>query len=655
MVRFVIACCLFLTGCSSQVEIACNTASDCAEPAPFCDGKFCRVNPNPSDGGTGGGGMIDGIDTNQTTLLFDPTMGLTADGINSTTGILSLKTVSGTPVSGIALTVSVSGTDNTLSANAGSTDANGLFRFTLSTTKAQEKIVQVVYRSQIAASVVTFGAGPLVLDKCSFEVNPSTVVANGTSAAQLALTARDSNGNGVPDQEVTLEVGGTDNMLSALTGKTDATGVFLSSLKSKRAERKPVKVRFGSNVLEGSSDFVAGPMDATSSVLTVTPTTIPADGATLVSVKLTAQDVNGNPLLNVPVTLTVDGAGNTLMIPNPSTNATDGIFEASFKSSVSGLKTVSLAVGAVVMATGVSFYPIWKRVSSAVTRDVPAARAMHALAYDANRDVMVVFGGFNGKDKLNDTWTLDAAADWSVGAAGVPQLPRLGHAMVFDPVLKSIVMFGGDTAGAGLSNSTQTLDKAGWRLLGTKRDPPARVFMAMAYDLKRETIVMSGGGVAFFSTDTWELASSGKAWAEVVSTASPVEFSQHAMVFDSARDATVLFGSADIAATWEYDGTKWALAPTANAPAARFGFAMTYDSVRKKTILFGGRARVGSTLLNDTWEYDGSDWTKQTTPVAPPPLRNHAMAFDSKRGVTVLFGGETVRQTYTNETWEYGP
>jgi Bacterial Ig-like domain (group 1) len=654
MNKFVVSCFfVFLTGCPSQAEIACNTSSDCAAPVPFCDGKFCRANPSINDGGggAGGGGMIDGIDTNKTTLLFEPTTGLIADGISSTTGTLSLKTVSGTPVSGIAVTVSVSGTDNTLSANAGSTDANGLFRFTLSTTKAQEKIVQVVYRSQIAASVVPFGAGPVELDKSTFEVSPGTVVANGATAAQLTFTARDANGNGVANQDVTIEVSGTDNVLSALGGKTDAMGVFLSSLKSKRAEKKLVKLRFGSNVLEGSVNFVAGPLDAASSALTVDPTIVPADGATLVSVKLKAQDANGNPLLNVPVTFTVDGTGNTLMMPNPNTNSISGLFEASFKSGVSGLKTVSLSVGAVVTATGVTFFPTWKRVLSEV---VPTGRTLHAMAYDPARDVMVVFGGYNGSDKLNDTWTRDAAVGWSTGAAGVPQLPRSGHVMVFDPVLKSVVMFGGDTAVAGLSNSTHTLNKAGWSVLGTRKDPPARAFMAMAYDLKRETIVMSGGVTNSYFTDTWEFASNGKAWVEVT-TASPPESAQHAMAFDSARNTTVLFGSADTSATWEYDGKKWTLAPTANAPAARFGFAMAYDSVRKKTVLFGGRARAGISLLNDTWEYDGSDWTKQTTPVSPPPLRNHAMAFDSKRGVTVLFGGETDGQTYVNETWEYGP
>ena len=80
---------------------------------------------------------------------------------------------------------------------------------------------------------------------------------------------------------------------------------------------------------------------------------------------------------------------------------------------------------------------------------------------------------------------------------------------------------------------------------------------------------------------------------------------------------------------------------TAAAPSARSSAAMAYDSARGIVVLFGGYA--SATSLADTWEHDGTRWV-QITPTDPegdgdPPLREgHAMAFDSVRERVVLFG-----------------
>lgn len=84
-------------------------------------------------------------------------------------------------------------------------------------------------------------------------------------------------------------------------------------------------------------------------------------------------------------------------------------------------------------------------------------------------------------------------------------------------------------------------------------------------------------------------------------------------------------------------------------PRPRSGHAMAYDSKRQRTVLFGGDAAAAG-LFGDTWEWDGENWT-QITDLGPSPRSEFGMAYDNLRGKTVLFGGRTDR--LLNDTWEW--
>lgn len=131
----------------------------------------------------------------------------------------------------------------------------------------------------------------------------------------------------------------------------------------------------------------------------------------------------------------------------------------------------------------------------------------------------------------------------------------------------------------------------------------------------------------------------------------PTPREQHAMAYDSARHVTVLFGGrilalTSTAETWEWNGTNWTRRQVPG-PSARFGHSMAYDSARGVTVLYGGGTWVGSNFVtyNDTWEWNGTTWTQR---MATGPLAgsSHAMAYDSGRGVIVLFSPD-------NRTWEW--
>jgi len=100
----------------------------------------------------------------------------------------------------------------------------------------------------------------------------------------------------------------------------------------------------------------------------------------------------------------------------------------------------------------------------------------------------------------------------------------------------------------------------------------------------------------------------------------------------------------ELAACWD----SWAPTGT-SGPSPRTNHAMVYDTARGVGVLFGGLP--GASAVGDTWEHSGTTWVQ--IPVAGPSARyGHAMAYDSARGVTVLFGG-LVGAVQSNETWEY--
>jgi len=102
----------------------------------------------------------------------------------------------------------------------------------------------------------------------------------------------------------------------------------------------------------------------------------------------------------------------------------------------------------------------------------------------------------------------------------------------------------------------------------------------------------------------------------------------------------------------------WAnMGPPADYPVERKNFSMVYDSARRRVVVFGGNQPTGNAKYGDTWEWNGHVWS-QVTVTDPegdgdPGARNHIrMAFDARRGKTVMFGGYTADGAQ-QDTWEY--
>ena len=195
-----------------------------------------------------------------------------------------------------------------------------------------------------------------------------------------------------------------------------------------------------------------------------------------------------------------------------------------------------------------------------------------------------------------------------------------------------------------------------WTQMSPANSPGALYGHTMTFDSSRNVTVLFGGysGSAVLG-QTWEY--NGSDWTQITTANSPSARLNPTTVWDSARGRIVLFGGDTTSGsggenneTWEYDGTDWTQISTANSPAPRYWHSMSYDSTRNRTVMFGGFNASGD--LGDTWEYDGSNWTQINPTVSPSPRAETRMAFDPARNVTVMFGGGDAVGVFS-ETFEY--
>ncbi len=94
---------------------------------------------------------------------------------------------------------------------------------------------------------------------------------------------------------------------------------------------------------------------------------------------------------------------------------------------------------------------------------------------------------------------------------------------------------------------------------------------------------------------------------------------------------------------------------TLGGPISSENGAMAFDSERNVTVLFGGHTyneSDGHTYLDDTYELNYSGWVYRILADGPIGREGHSMAYYPDKGYIVLFGGRA-GQTYFNDTWVY--
>jgi uncharacterized protein (TIGR03437 family) len=309
---------------------------------------------------------------------------------------------------------------------------------------------------------------------------------------------------------------------------------------------------------------------------------------------------------------------------------------------------------------------------------IPPARYGGAMAYDSMHSQTVMFGG-NGIGQvtmgglfpyLNDTWLWNGS-DWSEATPQAAPAPRSSHAMAYASGLSQLVLFGGVVnSNVGLARDTWVWNGSNWIEQVSSLGPSERYGHTMAYDSAHNQVVLFGGEgpvefnecLAFGDTWLWD----GAEWSQATPQTSPPARAGHGMAYDSAHGQVVVFGGVGCSGfgdqimsvvlndTWVWDGSNWTQASPHNAPSPRDSFVMAFDATHGQVVLFGGVGASGVfDMTNDTWIWDGSNWTQDSPQTSPPAREEYAMSYDSTHSQIVLFGGQlnTSGLPLASDTW----
>ncbi|MCC6644408.1 MAG: hypothetical protein IT374_02410 [Polyangiaceae bacterium] len=234
---------------------------------------------------------------------------------------------------------------------------------------------------------------------------------------------------------------------------------------------------------------------------------------------------------------------------------------------------------------------------------------------------------------------------WAQRAPAVSPSARSGGAMAYDASRGKIVLHGGTTK-AGVSRETWEWDGVTWTNVtpaSAADQGPPRAFAAMAY-VPGRGIVLVGEDDAAISGGTTSWVWDGVAW-KGESLPGPTGRIAPSLAYLASKKALTMFGGSSVPMsddqTWSLpDGADvWMSAPVTVRPKARYGASFAYDSKRGVVVLFGGKLPTADPKdFSDTWEWSGAAW-KAFTGAAPEGRAFAATAFDQARGVVVVFGG----------------
>ncbi len=177
----------------------------------------------------------------------------------------------------------------------------------------------------------------------------------------------------------------------------------------------------------------------------------------------------------------------------------------------------------------------------------PTPRGFGAMAFDPALHTSVLFGGWsNGFNYFDDTWTWDGTTWVNASAPGAPHA-RAFHAMAYDAPRSAIVMYGGlwndATPSSNYMGDTWEWSNDGWIQLAPVHSPGPRAYHSMTYDPIGQRVLLFGGFefTAGAFNDIW--AWDGADWTRLDTTPiAPLARQAHGATCDTAHDQLLVFG-----------------------------------------------------------------------------------------------------------------
>jgi hypothetical protein len=238
--------------------------------------------------------------------------------------------------------------------------------------------------------------------------------------------------------------------------------------------------------------------------------------------------------------------------------------------------------------------------------------------------------------------------------------PRRDFGFAYDTARQKSVLYSQEF---GNTNDTWEWDGTDWTevLDGSVNSPPAHIGgtflfpMSLAYHAASAKMVLIAGyvvGSVYTQFQTWTYDYTVPGWTHEAPTHTPPSIDHRQQIGLAAypdNGTVVMFGGvktppAYLDETWTWDGTDWTQHFPASSPAGGPDPTMWYDASRSVVGVFD---RVGN-----TWEWDGTNWTQRfpaTSPgVSTPPPH---LALCASLSTLLAFGAGL--NTETADTWSY--
>ncbi|MVY68017.1 Ig-like domain-containing protein [Escherichia coli] len=226
-------------------------------------------------------------------------------GVNDPSGAtltVRLTHANGAPLSHELVTFSVTPEGATLSSQTATTNTSGEAQVVLTSNKVGTYVVTASIHSGViiqTQTTVKVTGNPSTAHVASFIADPSTLTANNSDISTLKATVEDSSGNLVEGVNVNfaLKRGFAFATLTSLTAVTDQNGVATTSVRGAITGSVTVSAETsygGAQTVDIT--LVAGPADASQSVLKNNRSSLKGDFTESAELYLVLHDLSGHPI-----------------------------------------------------------------------------------------------------------------------------------------------------------------------------------------------------------------------------------------------------------------------------------------------------------------------------------------------------------------------
>ncbi len=242
--------------------------------------------------------QLEAIDEKLTLTASSPLIGVYAP--TGTTLTATLTSANGTPVEGQVINFSVTPEGATLSGGKVRTNSSGQAPVVLTSNKVGTYTVTASFHNGVTIqtqTTVKVTGNSSTAHVASFIADPSTIAATNSDLSTLKATVEDGSGNLIEGLTVYFALKSDSATLTSLTAVTDQNGIATTSVKGAMTGSVTVSaVTTAGGMQTVDITLVAGPADASQSVLKNNRSSLKGDFTDSAELHLVLHDISGNPI-----------------------------------------------------------------------------------------------------------------------------------------------------------------------------------------------------------------------------------------------------------------------------------------------------------------------------------------------------------------------